>query len=64
MVTGGRAPVRRVLYLTTVMATRRNPAIAAFYQRLLNEIVRDHRRRRRQPRRCVSEVSPGALGSS
>ena len=34
MVTGGRAPVRRVLYMATVTATRRNPAIAAFYQRL------------------------------
>ena len=34
MVTGGRAPVRRVLYMATVTAIRRNPAIAAFYQRL------------------------------
>jgi len=34
MVTGGRAPVRRVLYMATITAIRRNPAIAAFYQRL------------------------------
>jgi len=32
---GGRAPVRTVLYMATLVATRRNPAIAAFYQRLL-----------------------------
>jgi transposase len=34
MVTGGRAPVRRVLYMATVTAIRRDPAIAAFYRRL------------------------------
>lgn len=34
MVTGGRAPVRRVLYMATLTAIRRNPVIAAFYQRL------------------------------
>jgi len=32
---GGRADVRRVLYLATLSATRYNPPIAAFYQRLL-----------------------------
>ena len=32
---GGRADVRRVLYLATLSATRFNPVIAAFYQRLL-----------------------------
>ncbi len=35
MVTGGRPSVRRVLYMATLTAIRRNPAIAAFYQRLL-----------------------------
>jgi transposase len=34
MVIGGRAPVRRVLYMATVTAIRRNPAIGAFYRRL------------------------------
>ena|SRR5207249_3078166 len=34
IVTGGRAPVRRVLYMATITAIRRNPPIAAFYQRL------------------------------
>jgi transposase len=32
---GGRAPVRAVLYMATLVATRRNPVLAAFYQRLL-----------------------------
>jgi len=32
---GGRASVRAVLYMATVSATRANPAIRAFYQRLL-----------------------------
>lgn len=32
---GGRASVRAVLYMATVAATRANPAIRAFYQRLL-----------------------------
>ena len=32
---GGRADVRRVLYLATLSASRFNPPIAAFYQRLL-----------------------------
>jgi transposase len=32
---GGRSYVRRVLYMTTLVATRHNPAIKAFYQRLL-----------------------------
>lgn len=31
---GGRAPVRRVLYMATLVAVRRNPVLAAFYQRL------------------------------
>jgi transposase len=34
MVAGGRSSVRRVLYMATLSAIRRNPAIAAFYQRL------------------------------
>jgi transposase len=32
---GGRAPVRAGLYMATLVATRYNPAIKAFYQRLL-----------------------------
>lgn len=32
---GGRAEVRRVLYMGTLVATRHNPVIKAFYQRLL-----------------------------
>lgn len=32
---GGRAPVRAVLYMATLVATRRNPVIQAFYQRLV-----------------------------
>lgn len=32
---GGRAPVRAVLYMSTLVATRHNPRIAVFYQRLL-----------------------------
>ena len=32
---GGRAQVRRVLYMGTLVATRHNPVIKAFYQRLL-----------------------------
>lgn len=32
---GGRAYVRRVLYMATLVATRHNPAIRKFYQRLL-----------------------------
>jgi len=32
---GGRAAVRAPLYMATVVATRRNPVIRAFYQRLL-----------------------------
>lgn len=31
---GGRAPLRTVLYMATLTATRHNPVIAAFYQRL------------------------------
>ena len=33
-VSGGRAPVRAVLYMATLSAIRYNPAIAGFYQRL------------------------------
>ncbi|HJR03416.1 MAG TPA: IS110 family transposase [Methylomirabilota bacterium] len=33
-VSGGRAAVRRVLYMATVSAIRRNPIIGAFYRRL------------------------------
>ncbi len=32
---GGRAPVRAVLYMGTLVATRRNPVIRAFYRRLV-----------------------------
>lgn len=32
---GGRAQVRNVLYMATLVATRRNPQIQAFYQRLV-----------------------------
>lgn len=32
---GGRASVRRTLYMATLVATRSNPVIRAFYQRLL-----------------------------
>jgi transposase len=34
-VQGGRASVRAVLYMAALVATKRNPVIAAFYQRLL-----------------------------
>jgi transposase len=34
-VQGGRAPVRAVLYMAALVATRRNPVIKAFYQRLV-----------------------------
>lgn len=34
-VMGGRSYVRRVLYMATLVATRHNPTIRAFYQRLL-----------------------------
>jgi transposase len=32
---GGRAQVRAVLYMATLVATRRNPVLRAFYARLL-----------------------------
>jgi transposase len=32
---GGRAPVRAVLYMATVVAVRHNPVIKAFFERLL-----------------------------
>ena len=35
VVWGGRAPVRAVLYMGALVATRRNPALRAFYRRLL-----------------------------
>jgi transposase len=34
MITGGRASIRRVLYMATLSAIKHNPVIAAFYQRL------------------------------
>lgn len=34
-VRGGRTPVRAVLYMAALVATRRNPVIKAFYQRLV-----------------------------
>ena len=34
MIAGGRGAVRRVLYMATVTAVTRNPALAVFYQRL------------------------------
>jgi len=33
---GGRSDVRRILYMATLCATRHNPVIKAFYQRLRN----------------------------
>ena len=35
MIWGGRARVRTVLYMATLVATRYNPRIKAFYERLL-----------------------------
>jgi transposase len=35
MISGGRAQVRRALYMAALVATRFNPAIKCFYQRLL-----------------------------
>jgi len=35
MIWGGRAQVRAVLYMATLVATRRNPVLRAFYARLL-----------------------------
>ncbi len=35
MVTGGRAGVRKALYMPTLTATRRNPAVRALYRRLV-----------------------------
>jgi transposase len=35
MIWGGRAAVRSVLYMSTLVATRHNPVIRAFYERLL-----------------------------
>lgn len=35
LIWGGRAPVRAALYMAALVATRRNPVISAFYQRLL-----------------------------
>jgi transposase len=34
MIQGGRRPVRRVLYMATITATRHNPVLTTFYQRL------------------------------
>ena len=33
---GGRAKLRAVLYMAALVGVRRNPVIAAYYQRLLN----------------------------
>ena len=33
---GGRAALRAVLYMAALVATKRNPVIAAFYRRLLD----------------------------
>ena len=35
VVWGGRAPVRAALYMSALVATRRNPVIRAFYLRLV-----------------------------
>ena len=35
MIYGGRAPIRATLYMGALVATRHNPVIRAFYQRLL-----------------------------
>ncbi len=35
MIWGGRARLRAVLYMATLVASRRNPVIREFYQRLL-----------------------------
>jgi transposase len=35
MITGGRAPIRKVLFMATLTAIQHNPAIAAFYRRLV-----------------------------
>lgn len=35
MIKGGRSHLRRMLYMAAVVATRFNPVIRAFYQRLL-----------------------------
>ena len=34
LVYGGRAPMRAVLYMAALVASRRNPVIRAFYERL------------------------------
>jgi transposase len=34
LVYGGRAPVRAALYVAALVASKRNPVIGAFYQRL------------------------------
>ena len=33
---GGRAPVRAVLYMGALVATRRNPVLRVFYRRLVD----------------------------
>jgi transposase len=37
MINGGRAPVRAVLYMGTLVAMRHNPVIKAFYERLVSQ---------------------------
>ena len=34
---GGRAPVRAVLYMSTLVATRHNPVIRTHYEHLINQ---------------------------
>src|SRR5262245_56819281 len=34
MIVGGRAPIRRILYMATVAAVKHNPVIQAFHRRL------------------------------
>ena len=36
MIGGGRAGVRQAIYMSTLVATRHNPVIRDFYQRLLS----------------------------
>jgi transposase len=36
MIAGGRAPIRRVLYMATLTALKHNPAIGGFYRRLVS----------------------------
>ena len=53
-VCGGRAPVRTALYMAALVASRRNPVIAAFYQRL---VAAGKRKKLRSPPACASSSS-------